>query len=196
MTWQHVNFWYKLHLSGLEKVHNYLLILKRFRDPQFTTNILIYSSVIFLIKNLYFDCYISILQFSNYKMNWNKWSYQVILPEIVLTIPILPRNSLLLTSVSSWFKFFPVPHRSSSGSILLLYMYLYFVTVLVNLYQSFQSMVQGLQKIPDTLSRGWSMREKNTFTIIHRLVFFVFFTLLLRLYSSSIQKLTCDVTTD
>lgn len=196
MTWQHVNFWYKLHLSGLEKVHNYLLILKRFRDPQFTTNILIYSSVIFLIKNLYFDCYISILQFSNYKMNWNKWSYQVILPEIVLTIPILPRNSILLTSVSSWFKFFPVPHRSSSGSILLLYMYLYFVTVLVNLYQSFQSMVQGLQKIPDTLSRGWSMREKNTFTIIHRLVFFVFFTLLLRLYSSSIQKLTCDVTTD
>lgn len=196
MTWQHVNFWYKLHLSGLEKVHNYLLILKRFRDPQFTTNILIYSSVIFLIKNLYFDCYISILQFSNYKMNWNKWSYQVILPEIVLTIPILPRNSILLTSVSSWFKFFPVPHRSSSGSILLLYMYLYFVTVLVNLYQSFQSMVQGLQKIPDTLSHGWSMREKNTFTIIHRLVFFVFFTLLLRLYSSSIQKLTCDVTTD
>lgn len=196
MTWQHVNFWYKLHLSGLEKVHNYLLILKRFRDPQFTTNILIYSSVIFLIKNLYFDCYISILQFSNYKMNWNKWSYQVILPEIVLTIPILPRNSILLTSVSSWFKFFPVPHRSSSGSILLLYMYLYFVTVLVNLYQSFQSMVQGLQKIPDTLSRGWSMREKNTFTIIHRLFFFVFFTLLLRLYSSSIQKLTCDVTTD
>lgn len=172
------------------------MILKRFRDPQFTTNILIYSSVIFLIKNLYFDCYISILQFSNYKMNWNKWSYQVILPEIVLTIPILPRNSILLTSVSSWFKFFPVPHRSSSGSILLLYMYLYFVTVLVNLYQSFQSMVQGLQKIPDTLSRGWSMREKNTFTIIHRLVFFVFFTLLLRLYSSSIQKLTCDVTTD
>lgn len=175
MTWQHVNFWYKLHLSGLEEVHNYLLILKRFRDPQFTTNILIYSSVIFLIKNLYFDCYISILQFSNYKMNWNKWSYQVILPEIVLTIPILPRNSILLTSVSSWFKFFPVPHRSSSGSILLLYMYLYFVTVLVHLYQSFQSMVQGLQKIPDTLSRGWSMREKNTFTIIHRLFFFVFF---------------------
>ena len=146
MTWQHVNFWYKLHLSGLEKVHNYLLILKRFRDPQFTTNILIYSSVIFLIKNLYFDCYISILQFSNYKMNWNKWSYQVILPEIVLTIPILPRNSILLTSVSSWFKFFPVPHRSSSGSILLLYMYLYFVTVLVNLYQSFQSVVRDSRR--------------------------------------------------
>lgn len=168
------------------------MILKRFRDPQFTTNILIYSSVIFLIKNLYFGCYISILQFSNYKMNWNKWSNQVILPEIVLTIPILPRNSInfciFMVQVlpCSSQKFFSI-HPST------IYIPLFCNSFSKSLLK-FSKYGPGTPEDP-WHSFSWVVHErKKHFHYNTQVVFFL--TLLLRVYSSSIQKLTCDVTTD
>lgn len=56
----HTKFWKKLHLWGFEKVHGYPLILRRFRDPQFTTNILAYFPI-FLPINLHLGSYITIL---------------------------------------------------------------------------------------------------------------------------------------
>lgn len=102
------------------------------------------------------------------------------------------RNSTLSTSVSSWFKFFPVPHK---------FFWIHPSTIHVPLLcksfskslSKFSGCGQGLRRSL-TLSHGWSMREKTLFTHYNTQV--SFFPLLLGVYSSSIQKLTCDVTTD
>lgn len=117
-------------------------------------------------------------------MKWKKWSNQVILPETVLTTPNLPRNSILLTSIAPWFKFFAVPHTSSSASILLLYMYLYFVRVLVHLYQWLSKFRPGTSENPwHPFQWGAPWGQKY----FHYNTYF-FFTLLLWVYSSKIVK--------
>lgn len=150
LTWQHASL-IRLHLSGLEKVHNHLLILKRFRDPQFTTNILIYSSIIFLIKNLYF-----VAVSASYNLVTVRWTgtsdqNQVILPETVLTIPTYPEILL-----------FPLLYLHGSSSSLFLTEVLldpsfyYTRTLLCKSFSKSLSKLQcgqGLQKIPTPFSQ-------------------------------------------
>lgn len=108
-------------------------------------------------------------------IRWSRWSAPIKLSYLkqCWPTPILPGHSFLSTTITSWFKFSPVLHGSSSESILPVYMYLHFVRISVNLYQWFSKCGPGTPEGPWHPFR-WSWDQKY----FHNNTFFFFFAFL------------------